>query len=209
MPIAQHSWGWLDGVAVTVRKNPEYGPRPFEALSILIRAEVDDPWSAVAPVLHLYTLEPNPDFVGPLSPSEASPITPSEAFLPASTSSTDSLHVSSPILPYIFPPTLCATAQSVGGSLQCTNVISGPCGTAVWIHPRDRASAGLVAVQVSTGSESLIAAAFPGPLNDGEKVETKTLWMNPLNDWTSIDYDENMGRIALGSRHGKVTLLDL
>src|ERR1700733_2360450 len=50
-PIAQHSWGWLDGVAVTVQKNPD-GPKLFEALSILIRAEVDDPWSAVAPVLH-------------------------------------------------------------------------------------------------------------------------------------------------------------
>ena len=167
--------------------------QPFEALSILIRAEVDDPWSAVA----LYALDPNPDFVEPMSPSEASPVAPSEAFLPASNSPTVPLHVSSPILPYMFPPPM------------HTNVISGPRGTAVWIHPHDRASAGLVTAQVSTVSESLIAAAFPGPMNGGERVETKTLWMNPLNDWTSIDFDEDMGRIALGSRYGKVTLLEL
>jgi len=40
-------------------------------------------------------------------------------------------------------------------------------------------------------------------------VTTRTLWINSFNNWTSLDYDEELGRIALGSSYGRVTILDL
>jgi hypothetical protein len=175
-------------------------PSASESLSILIRAESDDPWASDAHTLDLYKLEPNPFFV----PS------------PPSKRGTDTATAS----PYIFPPLLTSQVPSVRGPLRCSDVILGSHGTAVWIHPADRAVTGLITTgiphdtpphsELPTAHESLVAAVFPGPLNsDGLKAEARTLWTNSFNNWTSMDYDEQWGRIALGSGYGGITILEL
>jgi len=61
-----------------------------------------------------------------------------------------------------------------------------------------------------TASERLVAAVFPGRLSrTGMGDGSKTLWTNEHNDWTCLDYNEEFGRIALGSRGGSVTVLQL
>jgi len=161
-------------------------------MSILIRSESDDPWASDAHSLDLYTLEPNPFFV----------------------SSSASGTANDP--PYIFPPALTSQVPSVRGPLRCTDVILGSHGTAVWIHPADHAVTGLITTDVlqnlpsHAAHESLVAAVFPGPLNPiGSRVDARTLWTNSFNNWTSMDYDEQCGRIALGSSYGGITILEL
>jgi hypothetical protein len=71
---------------------------------------------------------------------------------------------------------------------------------------------------ISSGYESLVAAAFPGPLAASNTVyrdaaaavtRSRTLYTNHSNNWTSLDYDEELGRIALGSSFGRVLILEL
>ncbi|KAG6884581.1 hypothetical protein C0993_009856, partial [Termitomyces sp. T159_Od127] len=178
-PIAQHSFGWIDGVCVTPTRT---GP----SLSILLRGESDDPWSSGLHSLDQYTLLPNPD------------VAADQELCPA---------------PYIFPPHLVAKVPAVRGSLRCRNVVLGPCGTAAWIQPQDRAAAGLAwagdegyplqAIYPISGNESLMVAAFPGPLagdGDGWKQDnvgvgvvctrSTAVFTNGLNNWTALDYDE-------------------
>jgi glucose dehydrogenase len=69
--------------------------------------------------------------------------------------------------------------------------------------------------------ESLVATVFPGPLKfkDGEDsnsdltsantMEGTKLHTNDCNNWTSLDYDEELGQIALGSSFGRVLILQL
>ncbi len=59
------------------------------------------------------------------------------------------------------------------------------------------------------GSETLIAAVFPGPLNPIAEVHVCEVCMNNLNNWTALDDVEDLGRIALGSAFGKVTIVQL
>ncbi|KAG6847909.1 hypothetical protein H0H93_004998 [Arthromyces matolae] len=184
--IAQHSFGWIDGVCVT----PSRSNSPI--LSILLRGESDDPWSSGLHSLDQYTLTPNP-----ISNDENDE---EGSFIP----------------PYIFPPTLTAKVPAIRGSLRCRNVLLGPCGTAAWIQPQDRAVVGLawpgnedhplLAIHPTSGNESLMVAAFPGPLardkdddveQDGDVVGTRSTAVatNGLNNWTALDYDEEVGRI--------------
>ncbi|KAF5376655.1 hypothetical protein D9615_007816 [Tricholomella constricta] len=188
-PIARHSFGWIDGICVAPTR---LGTPP--ALSILLRGESDDPWSSGLHSLDLYTLRP---------------------------SVTDATAAG-----YVFPPTLVSKVPAVRGSLRCRNVILGPCGTAAWIQPQDRAVVGLAwaggeeyplqAIHPVSGHESLVIAAFPGPLvqagqgDDGEAVtQSSAIFTNSLNNWTALDYDEEMGRIALCSSFGRVLVLEL
>jgi len=117
-------------------------------------------------------------------------------------------------LPYLFPPSLTAEVSSVHGSLRCADIKLQPYGTAVWVHPKSRSVTGLISSDVhpqdNPASEKLVAAVFPGRLSrTGTGDETKTLWINEFNDWTCLDYNEELGRIALGSRSGSVTILEL
>ncbi|KAK0433852.1 hypothetical protein EV421DRAFT_1741252 [Armillaria borealis] len=59
------------------------------------------------------------------------------------------------------------------------------------------------------GCETLIAAVFPGPLNPTTQVRVHEVCMNGLNNWTALDYDEDLGRIDLGLRSGKITIVQL
>lgn len=180
---------------MTLNLTPHLDSLPYDSLSILIRSESDDPWASEVHSLDLYILEPNPAF--------------------ARIESEEEDH--SDIPPYIFPPRAAKKVPSSRGSLRCTDVILGRYGTAVWIHPQDRAVSGLISSDVHLQDmpipethETLVAAVFPGPLNQsGHTVTTRTLWINSFNNWTSLDYDEELGRIALGSSYGRVTILDL
>ncbi|KAG5729342.1 hypothetical protein E4T56_gene9917 [Termitomyces sp. T112] len=182
-PIAQHSFGWIDGVCVT----PTRTLTP--SLSILLRGESDDPWTSGQHSLNHYTLLPN------LNAATDQDVRPS---------------------PYIFPPALIAKVPAVRGTLRCRNVVLGPCGTAAWIQPQDRAVVGLTwtsdegyplqAIHSISGKESLMLAAFPGPLTrDGEGwkqddvgidvagIRSTAVFTNELNNWTALDYDEEVG----------------
>lgn len=154
---------------------------PSTPLTILLRGESDDPWSSGLHSLDFYTLQPG----------DAS-------------------------LPYVFPPTLVSQVQAVRGSLRCREVVLGPCGTAVWIQPQDRTVGGLVptddAYPIQARHESLVVAAFPGPLemlNDTAITRGRTLFTNSLNNWTSLDYNEELGRIVLSSSFGRIMALEL
>jgi hypothetical protein len=204
-PIARHSFGWIDGVAVTLDPRPSHAQSdqsiPYSPLSILVRAESDDPWSSGFHSLDLYTLEPDPAFTPP-SASDNEDIPDIGSTLIEGPGDVD---VTSP---YSFPPTLSTQVQSVRGFLRCTDVILGRYGTAVWIQPQDRAVAGLTLSDIHlqelppsippTSHECLVAAVFHGPLNSGMNANTpsgsmikpKILWPNYYNDWTSLDYDE-------------------
>jgi len=214
--VARHSFGWIDGVSVTATYSDPMSP--FQPLSILVRGESDDPWSSGLHSLDLYTLRPNPSYRPPTPDVEVEPEPePDIASLQKPQS-----------IPYIFPPTLKTQVRAIRGSLRCRDVILGPCGTAVWIQPQDRAVVGLLssdelplqAIRSVSGHESLVAATFPGPLappsttaNSNPALATvtrsRTLFTNHFNNWTSLDYDEELGRIALGSSFGRVMILEL
>jgi len=201
--VARHSFGWVDGVSVslTPRSNPvDLRDLPsHDPIHILLRAESDNPWTQEQHNLRFFILKPNPHY--------------SVEFHQDDKPSTD-------ISPYLFPPSLTAEVSSVHGSLRCADIMLQPYGTAVWIHPRNRAVTGLISDDVHPQevaipdtlvvSERLVAAVFPGPLSQtGTGDEAKTLWTNESNDWTCLDYNEEFGRIALGSRAGSVTVLEL
>ncbi|KAF8064444.1 hypothetical protein FPV67DRAFT_1782692 [Lyophyllum atratum] len=199
-PIARHSFGWIDGVSVTPTRT---GAPP--ALSILLRGESDDPWSSGLHSLNFYLLQPNPNSIPTPTSGERPP-------------------------PYLFPPILVSQVPAVRGSLRCRDVVLGPCGTAVWIQPQDRAVVGLAwapsefeqyplpAIQAAGGHESLVVAAFPGPLAERDVVGrgaeegttgSRVIWKNSLNNWMAMDYDEEMGRVVVCSSFGRVLMLEL
>ncbi|PBK61053.1 hypothetical protein ARMSODRAFT_1065472 [Armillaria solidipes] len=106
-----------------------------------------------------------------------------------------------------FPPTLSRKVSSRRGALRCTNVILGKRDTVIWICPHDRAM--VSHGEKHDGYETLIAAVFPGPLNPSTEVHVREVCMNSLNNWTVLDYDEELGRIGLGSGFGKITIVQL
>ncbi|KAL1760498.1 hypothetical protein FB107DRAFT_202934 [Schizophyllum commune] len=147
-----------------------------------------------------------------------------------------------PPAPFLFPPVHAERFHSSRGALRCTDLVLGPCGTAVWVQPPDYASAGLMfgnddgrSMQNNVPSlnshEAMMAGAFEGPLRgeeedgDGDGLKGanglqgvegapltrhgRVLLQNPSNDWTSLDYDELLGRIAFGSSGGYVKVVQL
>ncbi|KAF8873177.1 hypothetical protein CPB84DRAFT_1854131 [Gymnopilus junonius] len=221
--IASHSFGWVDGQSVAIcpflDKSLESGAvdRPsWQPLSILVRGESDDPWSSDVHNLELYALDPNPNF---MSSSEVS----NSAALQEGPGHEQNYDVTPP--PYIFPPRLSNKTPCLRGSLRCKKIILGRFGTAVWIQPRDRFPGGLLAdipwhmIPPTDTHESIVVTVFPGSLSpessrsgrrrDGVVVGRK-IFGNELNtSWTSIDYDEVGGRIALVSSFGRVVILEL
>ncbi len=59
------------------------------------------------------------------------------------------------------------------------------------------------------GYEALVATVFPGPLNPTAKVRIREVSTNTINNWTSFDYDEVLGGIAVGSGFEKITIVQL
>ncbi|KAH9477170.1 hypothetical protein JR316_0011087 [Psilocybe cubensis] len=193
-PLAEHSFGWVDGQSVNIcpflSSSRSTTSKMHTPLTIFVRGESDDPWASDIYNLELYTLEPNPDY----------------------TASNGS--------PYLFPPRLRDKVACLRGSLTCRRIVLGRLGTAAWIQPRDRFASGLLAdipthlVPSTVAHESLIITAFPGSLSIkddyGGTVIGKKIFENEVNaGWTSFDYDEVGGRVAVASSFGRVTVLEL
>ena len=254
-PVASHSFGWLDGFSVTRCPRLRFpdGHTDPDALFILFRGEIDDPWQTSLHNLELYVLEPNRLFGQPRTPV---PSSLEEELLRRGPED--------PVAPYIFPPRLLYTISSLRGSLRCRRVILGKLGTAAWIQPQDRFAHGLLAdvpfhavSHLPKTPERLVMTAFPGTLCSkklmekglgkpaaeclpglegevavddhgswssddpdtdwsiishvtvGRKLASEPVFENRSNDWSSFDYDEALGRIALGTSFGKVAIIHL
>jgi hypothetical protein len=193
-PIARHSFGWTDGVSVAPTRllSSTGSSSNLPSLSILIQGENNDPWSSEQRSLELFTLHPNPSY---------------------SSSASDANTGVSPV-PYIFPPTLTTQVHTDRGSTLCRQFILGRCGTAVWIHP-------IGLIYEGSFCDPLVVAAFPGPLAasnlsddsgspaSSSVTQVKKLHTNYLhNSWMSLDYDEERGRVVLGSSYGPIMILE-
>ncbi|TFL00066.1 hypothetical protein BDV98DRAFT_480386, partial [Pterulicium gracile] len=202
-PIISHSFGWINSIHVQVSvcgeqssddEHESGGGRKgdWPALTILCREEGADFWSAQAHQIQMYVLEPNPAFVSESTSTDSS------------TSSTS--HTESPAanIPYLFPPLLTARASSKKGYSRCSQVILGQRGTAVWIQPRERSGMGLVGM-----AGGMTMGDGDGMGDDVAQVKGRPLWTNGKNDWTSVDYDEVNGRIALGTSGGRVVVMGI
>ena len=225
--VACHRFGWLDGVAVSVRKQLPGQTHLYPPISILLRAESDDPWSSDVHTLDLFTLTPDSSYTEPQLTTRSLASGPRD-----SADDVNSANPSPLCSPYIFPPEHVASFPSARGHLRCTDIRLGPHGTAVWIQPRPARNLDLTAQDVHssdaqgnglhpvTGTslvrqEALVATLLPGVLKahhghekqmDGEGV--RSLWHSG-GTWTSLDYDEARGMIALGDTIGVVTVLRL
>ncbi|KAF8148401.1 hypothetical protein B0H34DRAFT_668655 [Crassisporium funariophilum] len=206
-PIAQHSFGGVHSVSVTICPHPNHGIMPkcsdgcsWHPLSILVRGEGDDPWASDAYTLDLYKLETNPSYI----------ITGSD-----NNNHDDMEPRLNNVSPYLFPPILISDVQTRRDALCCKSVILGQAGTAMWIQDRRRGSL------PRKGMPSLMMAVFPGPLSpsdididgdgDGQGGKGKMGMAKKVREnhnWTAFDYDESLGRIALGSKNGVVTILE-
>ncbi|EMD35161.1 hypothetical protein CERSUDRAFT_125106 [Gelatoporia subvermispora B] len=213
-PLASHSFGWIDGVSVELQTRiPDaQSDEALEPISILLRTEIDDPWSSQPCTLDLFALQPNPAWT---SDTETQTV-PFDA-------ASDSLPTPF-ISPYIFPPVHSSiSVPTERGALRCSDVILRPYGTAIWIKPRPR-STDLTTFDVHASatqaparpkpSETLLASVFPGPLRSchPDVPTEKAIWNRQLEEereWAAMDYDEALGRVALGGGQGKVTVLDL
>ncbi|KAH9913252.1 uncharacterized protein B0H18DRAFT_941705 [Fomitopsis serialis] len=232
-PLARYSFGWIDGVSVNVQTRRQDVDGSIKPLSILLRAESDDPWMSDTHMLDLFVLEPNPAYT-------ADPTTDTNEDPSTSASSGEDIH--HPPAPYIFPPVYSGlSSPSVRGILRCTDIVLGPNGTAVWIMPRGARSADLTALDVHQSEvagagltaqqpEVLAGAMFAGPMLDveggdgdggedagagrGSGVRARTVYVRraasgSAGNWTAMDYVEELGVVALASSQGMVTVLEL
>ncbi|KAF5347273.1 hypothetical protein D9756_009960 [Leucocoprinus leucothites] len=236
-PTARHSFGWVDSISIQVDyrhielSSFQCNSNKPPPLSILVRAETDDPWASDTLSIELYTLQPNPNYTSS-DPSE----TVTDGSVVATTNGKPMTSSPQESIPYIFPPVRTSKVISRRGSLRCADVILGRLGTALWIQPKDRSAAGLYwttddaplvgpqsVVRSDHKYESLVASVFPGSLfsdDDNEpdvgvdrdhplEPESKVIYWNERHSWSCMDYDEDVGRIVLGSGFGSITVLDL
>lgn len=198
-------------------------------LSIVLRAESDDPWYSDVHTLNLYTVQPNPAFAHdqPLSWTLSDEARASGSgrgvlgeFLPAQVS------------PYLLPPVHQTSWISSRGHLRCKDILVGSHGTAVWIQPRPARNLDLTAYDVHSSDtqrpgqhspgalrptkEMLVAALLPSRLRDCQNSvdnieDVRILWTfeGANGTWTTVDYDEARGLVALGDSQGNVEILEL
>ena len=191
-------------------------PNAWPPIYILLRAESDDPWSSDVHTLDLYVLHPE----------HTSP----------DTMDNDITNLPCLVPLYHFPPQHIASFPSARGHLRCTDIHLGSRGTAVWIQPRPTRNLGLTAFDVHASDaqgadvhpltrarivrqESLVSALLPGVLKgrrkhgaaegEGKDVRTLLSLAGSGGSWTSVDYDEERGLVALGESTGMVTILKL
>ncbi|CDO76171.1 hypothetical protein BN946_scf185034.g4 [Trametes cinnabarina] len=214
-PVGIHSFGWIDGVSVIEQCDPlrhadgEGKSREHAPLSILLRAESDDPWASDVHKLEQFLLLPNPEYGSPIRSLNSELDAALDALEPSERSSTPS----APIAPYVFPPVRAErTATAVRGFLRCTDIVLGPCGTALWIQPRPARAAHLTGHDVHSSAtqitdafdpahaplsefahanqnavrekkeEALCAAVFAGPMQRCHpelETKTRTVWAQP------------------------------
>lgn len=166
-PIGFHTFGWIDGVSVNRQCDPLNGADVSledVPLSILLRTESDNPWASGVHTLEQFLLFPNPAFAELMDapPSDASTDT-------LGPSTTPSVSTPPPIAPYIFPPVRAEhTLPAVRGFLRCTDIILGPCGTALWIQPRAARTAHLTGLDVHSSEAQVVDALNPDHLHPDE-----------------------------------------
>ncbi|KAH9851212.1 hypothetical protein C2E23DRAFT_860686 [Lenzites betulinus] len=207
-PVGHHTFGWIDGVSVNTQCDPMSGPDnnavKNASLSILLRTESDDPWASVVHNLEQFILLPNPDLEeqATAQPHSQDGAITSTATAPPPTAA-----------PYIFPPVRAEhTSPAVRGFLRCTDIILGPCGTALWIQPRAARTAHLTGLDVhsseaqvfdtfnpdflppddahggsdrSKTAEALCGAVFTGPLQRRHpelQPHARKLWVQPKDN---------------------------
>lgn len=187
--------------------------------SIALRAESDDPWSPDVHSLDVYTLNPSTDYDVKSSPPFHHPNDPSQDSMDNIDGFTKS--------PYSFPPIHQTSYASIRGFLRCPDIYLGTFGTAIWIQARPARNVSLTDFDVHSSEtqgsqlalhrpkESLVGALFrrdgPRSHRQGSTSEPRVLCVQESDSgsWSSLDYDEVRGRIAMGSGDGKVTLLEL
>ncbi|KAL0562850.1 hypothetical protein V5O48_019228, partial [Marasmius crinis-equi] len=119
-PIASHSFGWVDGIDVVATQSPSHD------LKVFVRGESDNPWRSDEGSIDVYLLVANSDVY------TTSPTSPSVEAFPQTTPSS--------IPPYTFPPYPISALPTPRGSIRCTTLRAGPCGTALWICPPSRST---------------------------------------------------------------------
>ncbi|KAL5478680.1 hypothetical protein ACEPAI_1957 [Sanghuangporus weigelae] len=110
---------------------------------------------------------------------------------------------------YAFPPIQLASVASKRGFMRCPFLALGPAGTSLWVSSGvDRSGA---------RTQDLWSAVWLGPMRDGTSLEELGWRRSKLIStgdggrtvWTSMDYVESRGCIALGAVDGSVTILYL
>ena len=189
LPRVSKSFGWVDGVALTLAPVTLFCP-PTQ-LSLLVRNKGGDPWRPTEQ-FQFMSFNDNVDH----TPSNTSSAGPE---------------------PFPAPFSLLANISSHHrGPLRCSNMVLGSHGTAVWIQPSDWAAAGLVTdnfidqISTPTSQETLVVALFPGLLNGGStEARVKVVLESNGSSWSCLDYDEARGLIALGSGSGQLAVYRL
>jgi hypothetical protein len=220
LQLAQHSFGWVDGIAASICPHLSTSEGSGTPISILVRGESDDPWAQNTHYLQLYSLLPNIDYAQQkleMQYLDTLHKVDSDFGVPHALPS-----------PYNFPPREDYHIKSRRGALRCKQVVLEKFGTAAWIEPQERFYSGLVTglvpptvdvgeqwswqdeVQVQR-HECLRVAVFPGSMSvhADTEVNSRRVLTNEGNNWTSFDYDEIGGRIVLGSSFGKIVVIKL
>ncbi|KAJ3906866.1 hypothetical protein F5879DRAFT_606313 [Lentinula edodes] len=192
-PIANHSFGWVDGVSV-VSMYPDCSVCSHPGtLKILVRLQSDNPWITPAPEHEheqMYATE---------CPYQFPPICTSRV-----TSSRGPLRCTDLILGR------CGTAMWVKPGDRATHglLASDMYDDYTYVARLGGLESGIVTMG-GGATESLVAGIFPGPLNPDETVRTRKIYTNVSKDWTALDYDEAIGRVVLGDATGCVRILEL
>lgn len=188
-PIKAISYGWIDGLSLAPSSMPAGNDYP--SIAILIRAETGDPWQSDIHSIKRYYLNPNPEF--------------------GATDKAQEVQKS----PYLFPPSLVDSIVAYRGFLRCPVLKLGEAGTSLYVSMSSED------IQHPT-SNDLCGIVWPGPLNnscsDAENTEAShvdrdlkrwKLFSTVEERWTTLDYIEHRGCIALGSIEGTVRVLYL
>ena len=176
-PISQFSFGWIDGVSVVPQisaptspgdTSPASADKQLPSISIVLRSEMDDPWSSDTSKIELYTLSSSP-FPQAHSSRSPVPIHTNADFLAEFLSDLHLDDIPKDSQPYTQHPTLITslahTPNNGRRTLRCPTILSGKFGTSIWIQPpqvvRSRREVGLVAFDVHSSQTQGIDDVHP------------------------------------------------
>ncbi|ESK92826.1 hypothetical protein Moror_9139 [Moniliophthora roreri MCA 2997] len=214
-PLATHSFGWVDDIAVVpavpshrhLSVPGEHGaPTKPTDFRILVRAESDNPWRSDEGSLDVYTLKVNPEFVdvdASSSNDEGSghgkQVSRARTTRGLSTEIPDHVSASTcpppTTAPYTFPPTYLCSLSTPRGSLRCTNVRLGACGTAVWVSPTPPRTGLVVDEGVVNGVASL---TDDESVTTGPEGSIESIMFNGTNLVVQDGFDVDLYGIGIG-----------